>query len=529
MEDIEADTDAAKREEVDDDELFGLTDSTPVFLKLKVLLSQSLPVVLSYFIMMGGNFINLIFAGHYKDESVEKNGDNSGDSTIFAGVSLCNMFISVSYLSIMIGMTSAIETLGSQHNGAGHYKEVGFVFQRSCCVLTVLTLPILVVWYFSYDIFVAIGVQPQVCEVIRNFLRVRALTVPLDVLNESYKKYLVTMGVVKPGLISSISFNVLVLAFDLLFVDYFHMHYTCLAYSWVLSVYISAIIQFVISLQYEEVRRTLQPFNFQHAFSHWYEFFELGVPGTVMLCSEWWAYEILTVFASMLGIEQVAAEAIILQIASLAFMIPLGIAVACSSIVGNALGAGKVSLASAIGKLSMGTIVCFEIIVGITIYFLGPAFVRLFTEDMKVVDIVDSVIPFLSIFAMLDGLQGVGSGVFRGAGKQGIGAVANVIAFYVIGLPMAWVVCFKWHFGVAGLIMGLSLGTVLQVVVLLLGIFVFEHYLFTTVDIQEEDVVRNSQGFQKLMTEEDEDVWRNDDDADNEFVEIELNKLVAKK
>ena len=170
--------------------------------------------------MMGGNFINLIFAGHYSD--TKGNDGESDSSIIFAGVSLCGMFINVSYLSIIIGMTTAIETLGSQHNGAGNYAEVGYVFQRYCCVLTVLILPVLVLWYYSRYLFLAVGIDARVCDVIQNLLAIRALTVPLDIFNESYQVYLITLGVTQPGLISTICFNLLLLLCNYIFVDILH-------------------------------------------------------------------------------------------------------------------------------------------------------------------------------------------------------------------------------------------------------------------------------------------------------------------
>ena len=55
-----------------------------------------------------------------------------------------------------------------------------------------------------------------------------------------------------------------------------------------------------------------------------WEFFKLGFPGMLMLCSEWWAYEVLTVMAGVLGKEEVSAQAILMQILSLSFMVPLG-------------------------------------------------------------------------------------------------------------------------------------------------------------------------------------------------------------
>ena len=69
-------------------------------------------------------------------------------------------------------------------------------------------------------------------------------------------------------------------------------------------------------------------------------------------------------------------------------------------------------------------------------------------------------------------------GVLRGTGKQFIGAVANVIAYYGAGLPMAYALCFRLNRGVDGLIMGIACGSLVQVTVLFVLIFGFESYLF---------------------------------------------------
>ena len=85
-------------------------------------------------------------------------------------------------------MSSAVETLGSQHNGAGNYKEVGYLLQRSCLVLTAIAIPMMPLWYFAYDLFLALGVERVVCEVIMKYLRVLALKIPCDIVIESYEK-----------------------------------------------------------------------------------------------------------------------------------------------------------------------------------------------------------------------------------------------------------------------------------------------------------------------------------------------------
>ena len=325
----------------------------------------------------------------------------------------------------------------------------------------------------------------------------------MDVINESYEKYLMSIGVMEPSMWANILFNVFILIFDLLFVYGFKFNYECLAWAWVFALYLSALAQIALSWNNQSVQRTLQPLN-KAALSGWGEYISLGLPGTVMLCSEWWAYEILSVFASLLGTAQVAAQTIILQTATLVFMIPLGLGVACSSLVGNALGAGHKNLAIQIGKLSIATTVVLEVVIGILLLILGSYFVDLFSNDNSVKRVANRAVPFLAVFAMIDGLQGVSSGLLRGAGKQFIGAIANIVAFYAIGLPAAWLFCFTLHYGVNGLMVGIAFGSSFQVVVLLLLIFRFESYVYTDV-VNNTKGPTNKKGFERLSVVDDMD------------------------
>jgi MATE family multidrug resistance protein len=466
------------REDIDNEdlkkhesELFGLTKDSSKVECLLVLTKQSIPVIIAFFLQVGATFINLVFASQYKEGHGSK-------STVFTGISLANMFANVSCLSILIGMTGAIETLASQNNGAGNFREVGFILQRSCAILGLIMLPVIILWFFAADIFLSLGFDRDVCSIIQGYMRIRSLAIPMDIINESYEKYLTAIGVMEPPMWANIAFNVLVLLLNLLFVLVLKFDYECLAWSWVIALYASAALQIALSWNHPSVRKTLQPLDRQ-AFCKWKEFFALGFPGTVMLCSEWYAYEILTVFASHLGTVQVAAQSIILQTASLVFMAPLGVGVACASLVGNSLGAKRHKLATQIGKVSVFAIVVLETVMSVCVLFLGQYFVEVFSEDKRVEASANKSLPFLSAFIIIDGIQGVASGVLRGAGKQTVGAVANVVAFYGIGLPAAWLFCFTCGFGVNGLLLGIGVGTSFQVAVLLVLLTRYENYVFS--------------------------------------------------
>lgn len=508
-------------------ELFGLTEDSSIYITLITLTRQSIPVIISFFLGIGGTFIVLVFAGNYVHESGDK-------STVLAGVSLANMFANVTWLSILIGMSTAVETLCSQQNGAGNYKEVGIVLQRSFVILGTLLLPTSILWFYVSDIFLFLGVEPAVCNVIKKFIRIRILTMPIDVLTESYEKYLMAIGVVEPSMWANITFNLSILCLCLLFVHVFKFNYECLAWAWVISVYLASLLQFSLSFYYDAVKRTLQPWD-KRAWTEWFEFCKLGFPGTVMLCSEWWAYEILTIFASILGTPEVAAQTIILQTASLAFMIPLGLGISSSSLIGNSIGAQYKLLAIRIGKLSIASILVLEIFISMIMLFFGSYFVDLFTNDENVKEVANNVVPFLAIFTLIDGLQGVLAGILRGVGKQYIGAVLNIIAFYVIGLPMAWILCFKLNFSVDGLMIGIAFGTSFQVILLLIIVLGFESYTYSSSVVTIENKHILLPATDNNINDDDYSYSNNDNNNDNKYdeentkVKSEIEMIEIKK
>ena len=64
-----------------------------------------------------------------------------------------------------------------------------------------------------------------------------------------------------------------------------------------------------------------------------------------MICSEWWAFEVLTVFAGIIGVTELATQTILITLVATIFMVPLGIQEATGGIIGNCIGAGNVELA----------------------------------------------------------------------------------------------------------------------------------------------------------------------------------------
>ena len=119
-----------------------------------------------------------------------------------------------------------------------------------------------------------------------------------------------------------------------------------------------------------------------------------------------------------------------------------------------------------------------EGILAILVTFKGDLFINFFTPDESVRIVAKQSLFFMGFFCFFDSIQGTCSGILRGAGKQAIGAITNVVGFYIIGLPLSFIICFKFHMGVTGLLLGMGGAVIFQNCVYLVFIFCYEDFIF---------------------------------------------------
>eukprot|EP00252_Welwitschia_mirabilis_P004374 TRINITY_DN14721_c0_g1_i7.p1 TRINITY_DN14721_c0_g1~~TRINITY_DN14721_c0_g1_i7.p1 ORF type:complete len:192 (+),score=40.43 TRINITY_DN14721_c0_g1_i7:117-692(+) len=148
---------------------------------------------------------------------------------------------------------------------------------------------------------------------------------------------------------------------------------------------------------------------------------------------EWWSCEIIVLLSGVLPDPelQTSVLSICLYTATFVYMIPFGLGAAASTRVSNELGAGN-------------------------------------TEDPKVTLSITTMMPILAISSIVDGFQGILSGIARGCGQQKWGAIANLAAYYVVGIPVAAILAFDMHLGVKGLWLGIFGGLSTQTCLLFL-------------------------------------------------------------
>ena len=186
--------------------------------------------------------------------------------------------------------------------------------------------------------------------------------------------------------------------------------------------------------------------------------FRLGLPIGFNLQLEIVAFSVIALLMGGLGTIPMAAHQVAINIASLTFMVPLGVAQATAVRVGNAIGAGDGD--GARRAASSGLILGAGFMVLTALLFIGmPGMLaRAYTSVEGVVLLAATLIPIAGFFQVFDGLQVVAAGVLRGAGDTRVPLVVNILGFWLVGLPTSLVLGFRLGFGPQGLWWGLVAG-----------------------------------------------------------------------
>ena len=201
------------------------------------------------------------------------------------------------------------------------------------------------------------------------------------------------------------------------------------------------------------------------------EMTRLGLPIAFILLFEVGLFSAAAFVMGLIDATALAAHAIAMQIASLSFMVPLGLGQAATVRVGRAAGAGDRDAVRRAGwtafALGVGFMACIALVMLFAPRLLISAFVDI--SDPINAAVVDTAVIFLAIaalFQIVDGAQAVGAGMLRGLQDTGVPMILAAIGYWGVGMPLGLVLAFWAGMGGAGVWLGFSAG--LAVVALLL-------------------------------------------------------------
>lgn len=168
------------------------------------------------------------------------------------------------------------------------------------------------------------------------------------------------------------------------------------------------------------------------------EFVRIGLPNGVSLGLEVSMFAVAALMIGAMGIAEIASHQIAINVASIAFMLPLGISIATSARVGFEIGQGSPPRAKIAGVVGMWIAIgCVLGTMAILLVF-PETIVGIYTTDEQVLQLSVQLLFLAAVFQLPDGIQVSGAGALRGLKDTQVPMYANVLAYWGLGLPLGY-------------------------------------------------------------------------------------------
>ncbi len=369
------------------------------------------------------------------------------------------------------GFGLAAMPLAAQAHGRDDVRGLRRAIRMGMWVILLLGAISMIPLWFTGGVLVALGQESHVAEMAQNYVRVAQwslfpallITVLRSYLSALEKAHVVLWATVLGALANAL------LNYMFIFGNLGAPRLEIVGAA-VASLGTTAI-TFVALLIYCVKKKELERYELMVRFwrPDWRAFFELlrlGWPISATIIAEVGLFAAAAVMVGWLGAVELAAHGIALQLAGIAFMVPLGLSNAATVRIGQAYGRKDWAGLGQAGRVAVG----LSIVVTLTsasLFWLFPDTLigwYLDKDNPDAAAVLRQGAPLLAIaatFQVADGLQAVGSGLLRGLNDTKIPMFIAVTSYWIVGLPLGYLFGFVMGYGAEGVWWGLASGLVL--------------------------------------------------------------------
>ena len=380
------------------------------------------------------------------------------------------LFVSVAVFAM--GLLLGLDPLVAQNFGAQRLDECHRWLVDGIWLGIITTLPMLGVIFGMNATMHLWGLPAEVLALSQPYLAILTWSLPPLLLYVAFRRYLQAMNLVRPVMFALVAANIVnAVANWVLINGHFGvpaMGVRGSAYATLAArIFMAAWLLIVIVRHEAHVTPRLRDTPLAIDLARLRRLFWLGFPAAGQTVLEVGVFSAATALVGRVSAEALAAHQIALNMASLTFMIPLGVASAAAVRVGQAIGRDDPRGAASAGWTAIVIGVGFMGSAAIVFFTMPRALIRLFTSESMVLELGVSLLFVAAVFQLFDGVQGVITGALRGLGNTRTAMLWNLVGHWAVGLPLGYLLCFRWGLGVVGLWWGLSLGLVICGVALL--------------------------------------------------------------
>ena len=385
------------------------------------------PAVLSQLAQMSFGFIDTLMAGRYSPEAL---------AAVAVGSNLV-MPVVVFFMGLFIAMTPMI----AQLNGKGETARIGRIFQLGFFAALLFAPLMFVILRNFVPLMEWLGIQPEIIPIVDDYLKAISWGsfsifgfLALRSANEG-------LFATKPVMICSL----LAIPFNILFNYWFVYGGLGVQAMGAVGVgYATAITWTLLLLLLGGYTLLKRSYASMQIFTNWHwpktdtwaEFFKIGLPLGANLGMEVLMFALVGLFIGTYTIELIAAHQIALNLASIAFMIPMGISIGITARVGYAAGTGSRHQVKVAGYTGIAICTLIQVVSATIMLTLAVQLAGFYTKDLAIVTLAAELLVLAAMFQFSDGFQVAASGALRGLKDTTIPMMISFVAYWIIGFPL---------------------------------------------------------------------------------------------
>ncbi len=374
---------------------------------------------------------------------------------------------------IGLGISIAVTPLVAIAVGGRRYEECGILFRQSLLINLSAGFIIALIIFTASGMLIYIDQPPEVVKLAQSYSKLLGISAIPSMIFSSYKQFIEGFSVMRPAMVVVLLANLVNALFNWLLIfgkmGFPQLGLDGAGWATFASRVFMALVIMIYVMRASDFKEYDVTFYFKSINTKIIKkILALGLPSGMQYFFEIGAFSFAVVMVGWLGTYQLAAHQIAINLASISFMCALGVSAAGSIRVGNAVGKKDIQETRKAGFTAIVVSASIMGTFGIMFIILRNFLPALYIDNPQVISFASSILIIAALFQISDGVQAVGIGVLRGLTDVKGPTIITFIAYWILALPIGYVLGFTFGYGIVGVWIGLSLGLTMSAVLLTL-------------------------------------------------------------
>lgn len=362
-----------------------------------------------------------------------------------------------------IGLSTAVTPLVAIAKGASNDDECGIILRQSLLVNLAVSVLLVIATYILADMIKYMNQPPEVTALATSYLKILSFSIFPFMIFQTYRQFVEGLSLTTPPMYIALAANIInvignyILIYGKLGMPRLELDGAGYATFFTRCFIAVSLVIYVFSNK--SLKRYDPTLRFRNInFPMIKKILNLGVPSGFQYFFEVSSFSFSAIMIGWIGKNQLAAHQIAINLASVTYMMILGIGVAGSIRVGTFLGADDRKNTRKAGFSAVSVAVMFMAVFGLTFILLRNYLPLLYTDNNEVIGYAVNLLIVAAFFQLSDGIQAVGQNILRGLTDVKVPMILSFISYWIVGVSISYYLGFILNLGVTGIWLGLLAG-----------------------------------------------------------------------